>query len=337
MAGGARAGRGEGGKRRAERRPLIANAKHDGFARLGGDRERAERPVPEGERKAEVLVEMSGIGGVMQLVMGGTMQDATGDSGEGDPHVGVPQVTVGQEKRHREDIAVQQGEGAHARAKRVGHDAECRARGQTDQIDHDDDLDRVLPQFGEGGQHLRGMVDLVKFPQGRNLVKAIVGQPVAEFISQQLERGRHGHDCPHRPMGRSMRAKDADQRAVDPVAPEEKPQAEQTIGGSENDSVQRPQAQVDERGRMQDDAPGEYRADKTTRADAARAGLSTADVIEGREQKRAAERRRAVGRVRTEGIEDGALKRRPDRVKAEHARLSSWSGASIKVAAFRWS
>src|SRR5580692_11080963 len=135
-------------------------------------------------------------------------------------------------------------------------------------------------------------------------------------------------------MGRSMGAKDAGQRAVDPVAPEEKPQAEQTVGGSENDSVQRPQAQVDERGRMQDDTPGKDRADKTTRADAARAGLSTGDVIEGREQKRAGERRRAVGRVRTEGIEDGALKQRPDRVKAEHARLSSWSGASIKVAAF---
>jgi len=106
---------------------------------------------------------MSGIGGVMQLVMGGTMQDATGDSGEGDPQVGVPQMTVGQEKRHREDITVQQGEGARARAKGVGHDAECGARAETDQIDHDDDLDRVLAQFGERGQHLRRMMDLVIF------------------------------------------------------------------------------------------------------------------------------------------------------------------------------
>ena len=53
----------------------IADAKHDGLARLGRDRKRAERPVPEGERKAEVLVEMCGIDGVMQLVMGRTLQD----------------------------------------------------------------------------------------------------------------------------------------------------------------------------------------------------------------------------------------------------------------------
>ena len=71
MAGGARAGRGEGGKRRPERRALVADAKHNGFARLGGNCERAERPVPEGKGKAEVLVEMSGVGGVMELVVGG--------------------------------------------------------------------------------------------------------------------------------------------------------------------------------------------------------------------------------------------------------------------------
>ena len=108
MAGEARAGRDEGGKRRAERRRLAADAEHDGFASLGRDRERAERPVPEGERKAEVLVEMGGIGGVMQLVMGRTLQDPAGDAGERDPHVAVPEMPVGQEKRHREDVAVQQ-------------------------------------------------------------------------------------------------------------------------------------------------------------------------------------------------------------------------------------
>src|ERR1700722_15170789 len=136
-------------------------------------------------------------------------------------------------------------------------------------------------------------------------------------------------------MGRSTRAKDADQGAVDTVAPEEKTKAQHAVGGCKHDGVQRPKAHVDERGRMQDDTRGEDRADKTTHADAALAGLSAAEVIERGERQSAAKRRRAVGRVRTEDIEDGALKRRPDRVMARHARLSFWSGASIKVAAFR--
>ena len=71
-------------------RPLVADAKHDRFASLGRDDERAEHPVPEGESKAEVLVEMSGVGRVMELVVSRALQDPAGDSGERDPHMAVP-------------------------------------------------------------------------------------------------------------------------------------------------------------------------------------------------------------------------------------------------------
>ena len=47
-------------ERRAKRR-LASDAKHDGFTSLRRDREGSERPVPKGERKAEVPVEMGGI------------------------------------------------------------------------------------------------------------------------------------------------------------------------------------------------------------------------------------------------------------------------------------
>ena len=69
MAGKAPAWEDEGAERRAKRR-LPGDAKHDGFTSLRRDREGAERPVPKGERKAEVPVEMGGIGGVMELVVG---------------------------------------------------------------------------------------------------------------------------------------------------------------------------------------------------------------------------------------------------------------------------
>jgi hypothetical protein len=51
---------------------------------LGGNCERAERPIPKGEGKAEILVEMRGIGRMVDLMMGGTLQEAPSDPGEGD-------------------------------------------------------------------------------------------------------------------------------------------------------------------------------------------------------------------------------------------------------------
>ena len=72
VAGKAPAWEGQRRKRRSKRR-LAADAKHDRFASLGRNHERAKRPIPKGKRKAEILVEMSRIYGVMELVMGRTL------------------------------------------------------------------------------------------------------------------------------------------------------------------------------------------------------------------------------------------------------------------------
>ena len=61
---------------------------------------------------------------MVQLVVSRALQDAAGEAGEGDPHVTVPQVAVGDEERHQENVAVEQGERAHAGTEGVGHDAE---------------------------------------------------------------------------------------------------------------------------------------------------------------------------------------------------------------------
>src|SRR5579872_6536595 len=121
---------------------------------------------------------MGWIGGMMQLVMGGTLQDSAGDAGEGDPHVAVAQMTISEEERHRENVAVQKRERAHAGAESVGHGAEYDAGRKTDQVHEGDDLDRMLAQFGQGRHHLCGMVNLVELPQSRNLMETIMSEPI---------------------------------------------------------------------------------------------------------------------------------------------------------------
>src|SRR5208283_3707321 len=63
---------------------------------------------------------------------------------------------------------------------------------------------------------------------------------------------------------------------------------------------------------MQEKALGEDRALEALEASSPSAGLPSACVIQRREQKRAAERGRAVGRGRAEGAEDGRQEPVPD-------------------------
>ena len=107
---------------------------------------------------------MRGIDGVVQLVVGRALQDPAGDAGERDPHVAVPQVAVGDEEHHRENVAVEQRERLDAWAEGIGHRAERDSGRKADQVHERDDLDRMLAQFGEGGHDLGRMVDLVELP-----------------------------------------------------------------------------------------------------------------------------------------------------------------------------
>ena len=137
---------------------------------------------------------MRGIGGMMQLVMGRALQDPAGDPGERDPHVAVAQMPVGQEKRHGEDVAVEQGERAHAGTEGVGHDAKHDSGRKPDPVHERDDLDRVLAQFGQRRHDLGGMVDLVELPERGDLVEGVVGGPIGELVGQDLQQGRERED-----------------------------------------------------------------------------------------------------------------------------------------------
>ena len=158
---------------------------------------------------------MRRISGVMELVVGRTLQDPAGDSGERDPHVAVPQMPVGQEKHHGEDVAVQKGERTHAGTEGVGHDAEHDSGREPDPIHERDDLDRVLAQLGQGRHHLGGMVDLVELPERRDLVKGVVGGPIGEFVGQDLQHGRERENNPRWPEEGRVRSELARQPGDD--------------------------------------------------------------------------------------------------------------------------
>ena len=132
-------------------------------------------------------------------------------------------------------------------------------------------------------------------------------------------------------MRRRGRPENGRQAGDNCVAPEEQAQAQHAVGGSENDAVQGPQAHVDERRRMQKNAPREDRPRESAYADPPAAGLPPAGVIERREHERAAERRRAIGRIRAEGFQDRALQRGPDCDGAGHPGARVARPASQKV------
>ena len=104
-----------------------------------------------------------------------------------------------------------------------------------------------------------------------------------------------------------MRPEFAGQLGDDGVAPEEQAEAQHAVGGGEHDCVQRPQAHVDQRRGMEENAPGEDRAEETPHADASAARLTAASVVERGERQGAAERRPAIGRGGPEILQDRAL------------------------------
>ena len=137
--------------------------------------------------------------------------------------------------------------GPHARTEGIGHDAEHDSGRKPDPVHECNDLDRVLAQFGQGRHHLGGMVDLVKLPERRDLVKGVVGGPVGELVSQDLQHGRERENNPGRPEEGRVWPEFAGQPGDDGVAPEKQSEAQHAIGGGEHDRVQRPKSHVDKR------------------------------------------------------------------------------------------
>ena len=202
--------------------------------------------------------------------------------------------------------------GSHAGPEDIRHGAEHDSGREPDPVHERDDLDWMLAQFGQGRHHLGGMVDLVELPKRRDLVKGVVGGPIGELVSQDLQHGREREDRPGRREDRRVRPECARQPGDDGVAPEEEAKAQHAIGGSEYDRVQNPQAHVDERRGMEEDAAGKNRAQEAPRADPPAPRPAAPDIIERGKGQRAAKRRTAIGGRRAESRLDRALQGRPD-------------------------
>ena len=80
----------------------------------------------------------------------------------------------------------------------------------------------------------------MELPEGRDLVKGVVGGPIGEFVSQDLQHGRERENKPGWPEEGRVRSEFACQPGDDRVAPEEQAEAQHAVGGGEHDRVQRP-------------------------------------------------------------------------------------------------
>ncbi len=309
---------------RAVERGIGADTDRDRLARLRRDDQRAERPVEEGQREAEVLVVVSRVDRVVELMVRRAVQDAAREPGEGDPHPAVAEVPIGEQERHHEDVAAEQREGTHAWPEGIGHRAEDEAGRKTDQIDDEEDLDRVLAKLGEDGHRLGRMVNLMELPQSRDLVQRVVGQPVGEIVSQHLQNRRQREQRGDRPSRRRTRSERMRESRVDRIAPEEEASAQHAVGGGERNPVDQPQADVDLARRMQNDAPREDRTDEAAHARGPGARAPLPDIVERGEGQRPEKRGSAIGRRQAEGSGDDAFEGGPDRGEGAHDAAPEW-------------
>jgi hypothetical protein len=163
----------------------------------------------------------------------------------------------------------------------------------------------------------------VELPQRWDFVETIVGEPIGELGSQELEHGRERQDRPGGPARGRVPAPSMGQAGDDFVAPEEEAKAQHAVSGGERDAVQRPQAHVDERRGMEENALGEDRAHEPSDAQAPAARPAAAGVVERADRERADQSRRAIGGGGLESFQDRALQRGPDRDGAGHGPSSA--------------
>src|SRR5437763_7838115 len=91
-------------------RIFLADAVAAHFALFARDIQRAERPIPYRQREAEVLVEMLGIGGMVDLMVRRALEQFPRQPLGRNPEMAVAQMAPGQHEDRQRDIAVQQSD-----------------------------------------------------------------------------------------------------------------------------------------------------------------------------------------------------------------------------------
>ena len=100
---------------------FLDHAEGQLFALLGRNVERAENPIPDRQAIAEVLVEVSRIGGVVHLMMRGAEEDPPDHAAERDPQMRVLQMHIGVDEDHQQQVLVGDRELVNGFAERVAH------------------------------------------------------------------------------------------------------------------------------------------------------------------------------------------------------------------------
>ena len=164
---------------------LRLHAERQLLALPGGDMQRAEHPVPDGQAASHVPVEVDWIGGVVNLMVGWADEKRPSNSGESDPEVGVVQVCKQVGKDHDDRIAARDDKLRRLLAEREIRHALGAAHHDGKNVVEDDAVDRMHAEICQRRQHLGRVVHLVEFPQELDAVTQIVIEPVAEFISDK--------------------------------------------------------------------------------------------------------------------------------------------------------
>jgi hypothetical protein len=150
-----------------------------------GNVQRAEQPVPDGQKTAEIAVVVRRVDRMVHLVVRRAQHQPPGPALQRDPEFRVLQLRQHQQAGDDDDIAAGKREHRHRPAGQVDEPAMQHAHAGRHHVEKDQRVDRMDPEHGQRRQRLRGMVGLMEFPQERDFVLAIMVGIIAELVAEE--------------------------------------------------------------------------------------------------------------------------------------------------------
>ena len=108
-----------------------------------GQEEGTEQPIPQGERAAQILVEVGSVGRVVDLMVRGTQEQLPPHPGEGNPEMRVLKRRQEHERGEHQDIGAADREVSGRAAEAIVDQATNRSDDQSKDIREDEGVDRM--------------------------------------------------------------------------------------------------------------------------------------------------------------------------------------------------
>src|SRR3990172_2622444 len=163
------------------------------LALLARNMQRSCQPVAKPQKIAQVLVEVRGIGRMMDLMMRRAEKQPAPWAREGDPELRMLQGADEEREEQHDGVGVGDRELLDRRSQQVVEGAARDAGEQRQDIVEHQRVDRVHTKIGQWGEDLGFVVDLMKLPEERNVVAEVVVDEIGELVGHEQRNRQNGH------------------------------------------------------------------------------------------------------------------------------------------------